>query len=165
MFLFLSLFLNERLTRCFRAIAIIKRLMNDFASYSFSIVVTTSISFFVSIFFHFDFFVALAEMSTVFSKNSFSILTRFALKILNNFSFSISTKSSRHFVASAFFSNWIKKFRNRRIFAFAAFAWWCVTWLIAAVMSRTRRHCSIFLRTWTTRRTFFINAFMKILSS
>ena len=165
MFLFLLLFLNKRLTRYFWAIAIVKRFINNFVSYSFLIVVTTSASFFISIFFHFDFFIILIKMSIVFSRNSFSILTCSISKILNNFSFSISTKLNRYFIVFAFFLNWIKKFQNYCIFVLTTFAQWYATWLIATIMSRTRRHYLIFLCTRTTRRAFFINTFMKILSS
>ena len=103
--------------------------MNNFILYLFSIIVTTSTSFFISIFFHFDFFVNLIEILIVFLKNSFLILTRFVSKILNNFSFSILTKSSCYFVVFTFFLNWIKKFWSRRIFALITFIWWCATWL------------------------------------
>ena len=164
MFLFLFLFLNERSTRCFQTIVIMKRFMNDFILYSFSIIITTSTLFFILIFFHFDFFIILIEMSIIFLKNLFSILIHFVLKILNNFSFSISTRSSRHFIIFIFFSNWIKKFWNCCIFALTTFARWYVTWLIIIIMSRTRCYCSIFLRTRTIWRMFFINTFIKILS-
>ena len=130
----LLLFLSERSACCFRTIAIVKRFMNDFVLYSFSVVVTTSASSFILMFFHFIFFVILIEMSTLFSKNSFSILARFVSRILNNFSFLISTRSSRHFIIFAFFSDWIKRFRSRRIFALTTFVRWYATWLIAAIV-------------------------------
>ena len=68
MFLFLFLLLSERSTRCFQTIAIIKRFINDFVLYLFSIIVTTLILFFVLIFFHIVFFVILIEIFIFFKK-------------------------------------------------------------------------------------------------
>ena len=61
-------------------------------------------------FFYFDFFIILIKMSIVFLKDLFSTLTCFVSKILNNFLFSISARSSRYFIIFVLFSNWIKRF-------------------------------------------------------
>ena len=73
--------------RCFFAITIIKQFINEFISYLFSIVITTSTSFFVLMLFSFDLFAMLIKILITFWKNLFLILIRFFSRTLNNFLF------------------------------------------------------------------------------
>ena len=73
-------------------------------------------SFFILIFFHFNFFIILIEILIVFFKNLFSTLTSFILKILNNFLFLTSTRSNRQLYYFRFFFNLNQKISKSSYF-------------------------------------------------
>ena len=79
------MFLSKRLTRCFRTIAIVKQFMNDFISYSFSIVITTSTLFFILIFFYFDFSFNISRNFNHFFKKFIFNFDTFCFKNIKQF--------------------------------------------------------------------------------